>query len=126
MATSTICLDVFRNHHHELCTILDTSISTLTSFTGKLYSKKLVDRKTKREVIRTKGYEGADTLLDHLTLKLESDNSNKRYKLILELILQEEVLKDVGEKMKLPVTSASSNSIQRRPSIPSDDTAGKP
>lgn len=110
-------LNVFRKHHHELCTILDTSPTTLISFTGKLYSEKLVDVATKNEVLRTKGYQGANTLLDHLALKLEYDNSSRRYKVILELMLQEEVLQDLGEKMKVAPENTVTNSM-RALSIP--------
>ena len=51
---------------------MSVSRHTLISLTEMLYSKHVIDRPTKISVISKGGYEGADALLDHVEMKVES------------------------------------------------------
>ena len=102
--------EVLRDYHGELCELLDASSETLNSFAGKLYSKKMIGKDIKREVIRTKGYLGADTLLDHLMLKVE--DKPQRFDTILEIMMKQETMRDIAERMKMDLNNVKPVSTQ--------------
>ena len=96
-----------RRHHHDICKILDASPPTLESFTGALYQKEIVDGNTKREVFRLMGYKGADTLLDYMLLRVES---NARFiEDIIEVMRKEEALDVIVTKLEAECSQPSKN-----------------
>ena len=89
---------VLRKHHQELCRLFNTCPETLDSYVVSLYSSEMIDMDTKREVLRTKGLLGSDTLLDHLMMKVEA--KPQRLGTILEIMMDQEMMRDIAEKMK--------------------------
>ena len=90
--------DILVTHHDDLCKALTISETTLFSLTGKLYSKRIVDFRTKSEITSKGGYKGADTLMDYLGLRVDN-NSNMLY-YVLQAMRELEALKDIVEKME--------------------------
>ncbi len=105
------CCEVLRDNYGDLCQLLDTSSETLISFVVNLYAKRMIDMTIKLEVLRTKGYLGADTLLNHLRLMIEA--KPKRFDTILEIMMKQEAAKDIAEKMKRELESAKPVSAWR-------------
>ena len=54
----------FRQFHKGLCVILNRSTETLFSLTCSLFGEGVIDEQDKTAVIRLKGFEGADQLLN--------------------------------------------------------------
>ncbi len=108
--------EVLRDYHGELCQLLDASSETLSSFVVNLYAKRMIDMANKHEVLRTKGYQGADTLLDHLMLKVEA--KPERFDKILEILMKQGATKDIAEKMKRELESAKPVSAWRVQMVP--------
>ena len=89
--------DILVTHHDDLCKALTVSETTLFSLTGKLYSKRIVDFRTKSEITTKGGYKGADTLMDYLEMRVDH-NSDMLYN-VLRAMRELEALKDIVEKM---------------------------
>ena len=89
--------DILVTHHDDLCKALTVSETTLFSLTGKLYSKRIVDFRTKSEITTKGGYKGADTLMDYLEMRVDH-NSDMLYN-VLQAMRELEALKDIVEKM---------------------------
>ena len=102
---------VLRKHHQELCRLLNTCPETRDSYVVSLYSSEMIDMATKNEVLRTKSRLGPDTLLDHLMLKVE--DKPQRLDTILEIMMEQETMSDIVEKMKRELESAKPVSAWR-------------
>ena len=89
--------DILITHHDDLCKALTVSETTLFSLTGKLYSKRILDFRTKFEITSKGGYKGADTLMDYLEMRVDH-NSAMLYN-VLQAMRELEDLKDIVEKM---------------------------
>ena len=91
--------DVVRQHHHQLCKALDVSDNTLQYFTGHLFQEEIIDAPTKIEVLRKKGFHGADVLLNVVRLKVDLKP------IYLETVLMAmkplTALQDIAENMEL-------------------------
>ena len=100
MATSKeqVTSRVLVSHHNAICNVLSASKPTLISLTGMLYSKHIIDRRTKISVISKGGYKGADILLDHVEMKVESKPSI--LPTILKAMKEHESLVDIVEQME--------------------------
>ena len=57
-------------HHGEVCSRLDTVEGSLLLIAGRLFQTCIIDMKTKNEVFRQKGYEGANTMIDYVLMKI--------------------------------------------------------
>ncbi len=57
----------------------------------------------KNEVLLIKGYQGADTLLDRLMLKVEA--KPQRFDTIVEIMMEQETMRDIVERMKKDLNS---------------------
>ena len=97
MASKLDASDVLVSHHNVICNVLNISKTTLISLTGKLFEDRIVDRATKIAVMSKGGYEGADTLLDHVETRV--DNNPELLHTVLEAMRELEALKDVVEQM---------------------------
>ena len=89
---------VLRDHHNELCKVLDCADEVLLDFAGKLYSKRIIDRGTKTAVRRKKGYEAADILMDRVEIKI--DQRPTSLVTVLQVMAELEILKHILEKIQ--------------------------
>ena len=97
MASKLDASDILVSHHNVICKVLSVSKTTLISLTGKLFEVRIVDRATKIAVISKGGYEGADTLLDHVEIRV--DNNPQLLHTVLEAMRELKALKDVVEQI---------------------------
>ena len=89
---------VLVSHHNAICDVLSVSKPTLISLTGKLFSEHIIDRPTKTSVLSKGGYKGADILLDHVEMKVESNPSILQT--VLKAMKEHESLVDIVEQME--------------------------
>ena len=89
---------VLRDHHNELCKVLDCADEVLLDFAGKLYSKRIIDLQTKTAVRRKKGYEAADILMDRVEIKIEQRPTS--LVTVLQVMAELEILKHILEKIQ--------------------------
>ena len=89
--------DILVTHHDDLCKALTVSETALFSLTGNLYSKRILDFRTKSEIISKGGYKGADTLMDYLEMRV--DNNSAMLYNVLQAMRELEDLKDIVDKM---------------------------
>lgn len=85
--------EVLRKRHSRVCEALDASDITLRTVVGKFYSIDMIDSTTKAAILRKMGHEGADMLMDLLEMKV--DSRPERLQPIIEIMVQEEPLRDV-------------------------------
>ena len=90
--------DVLREYHGEICDVLNVSKDSLLSFTQKLFAVNIINRDTKISVTRIEGEEGADTLLDHIEIKVEQNPDCLQ--VVLELMENDEYLRHIVKKIK--------------------------
>ena len=112
--------DPLRRRHSHLCEVLDISETTFRSLVARLYSIGMIDTLTKTSILRKPGHEGADKLMDLLEMKV--DAKPERLHTILDIMMQEEALRDViGDiaNVQLP-TQTNSN---ENDSLPPTSTA---
>ena len=106
---------VLVSHHHVICRVLSVSETTLISLTGKLFSKRIIDMPTKTLVLSKGGYKGADILLDHVEMKVESKphilltvlDTMKEHELLVDIV--NEIVNWEGEDMKISGKLSSIN-----------------
>ena len=98
MASNTKPSIVLRHHHARLCEILDTSDITLRSLTGNLFSEEIISQMAKNDILRKRGYAGADSLMSQLGLKV--DQKPERLEKILRVMEMEESLQETVKKMR--------------------------
>ena len=96
--SKSVASDVLVFHHNDICKVLTVSQTTLFSLAGELYAKRIIDIRTKSEVISKGGYKGADTLLD--LVKMKVDNKPRILPRVFEAMQKHEALKDIVEKME--------------------------
>ena len=89
--------DILRYHFDELCKVLATSNTTMTTLAGKLYAKGIIDMPTKNEILATKGLEGANLLLDLVMIKI--DQRPERLEAVLLIMEELECLQDILTKI---------------------------
>ena len=85
--------DPLRRKHSQVCHVLDISETTFRSVVAGLFSVGMIDIGTKSDVLRKLGHEGAGKLMDMLALKV--DAKPERLSVIVEVMIQEEALRDV-------------------------------
>ena len=90
--------EVIRCHHGEVCRILDTVEGSLILVAGRLYEKCIIDMKTKNEVFRQKGYEGANTMMDYVLMKIEQNP--QLFQLAVDVLGELDILEAVVKEMK--------------------------
>ena len=90
--------DVLRENHGKICDALNVSEDSLQSFTLNLFGAGIIGKDTKISVIRTGGKKGADTLLDHINLKVEHNPDCLH--VVLELMEKDEYLSHIAKKIK--------------------------
>ena len=98
MAKKATGRGVLETHHDAICNVLSVSKTTLISLTGKLFSKHIIDRRTKTSVVSKGGYKGADILLDHVEMKVES--KPHILQIVLKAMKEHESLVDIVEQME--------------------------
>ena len=89
---------MLREYHGEICDVLNVSKDSLLSFTLQLFAVNIIDRDTKISVNRTGGKEGADTLLDHIEVKIEQNPDCLQ--VVLQLMENHEYLCNIVKKIK--------------------------
>ena len=89
---------VLVSHHNAICSVLSVSKPTLISLNGMLYSNHIIDMPTKTSVSSKGGYEGADILLDHVRMKVES--KPHILQTVLKAMKEHVSLVDIVEKME--------------------------
>ena len=97
MAKKATGCGVLETHHDAICNVLSVSKTTLISLSGKLFSKHIIDRPTKT-VVSKGGYKGADILLDHVEMKVES--KPHILQTVLKAMKEHESLVDIVEQME--------------------------
>ena len=90
--------DILRNHYGQMCNVLASANATLISLAGKLYEKCIIDMHTKNEVLRRKGLEGANALVDLVMMKI--DLRPERLDLVLQIMEELEDLQDILEMIR--------------------------
>ena len=104
--------EFLKPYHGDICDILIRSEETLIMFAGMLYGKRIIDVHTKNAVIRRKGSEGAEILMDRVEMKVEQ--TPRHLKRILRVMKKLEDLETIGRK----IGSKISRSRRRRRSHP--------
>ena len=93
-----------RPYQKDLCVLLSTSNETLICLACSLFGARVIDKINKTAIIRQKGFEGADHLLDlvydYLDGDDDSDEKNVRFETVLGLLEAEETLRDVTRKIR--------------------------
>ena len=100
--------EFLRSYHGDICAVLSRSEETLIMFAGMLYGKRIIDVHTKNAVIRKKGSEGADILMDRVEMKVEQ--TPKHLKRVLRVMKKLEDLETISRK----IGSKISRSRRRR------------
>ena len=93
--------DVFRKYHHRLCRLLHLHKQTFQSFVVAAFAKIIIDMDTKAAILDKSRYLGADTLLDHIEIKIGADPG--LFTTVFEIMEQLEDLKSIAEEMKKEV-----------------------
>ena len=87
-----------RSHLADLCKLLNISEPTLLSLTNELYSKNVIDRDVKIEVIRKGGSIGADILLTHVEMMIKQNPEHRD--VVQKAMEKQQFLHEITEKMK--------------------------
>ena len=98
MASPTKPSDHLVSCDNDICKALAASETTLDSLTGKLFQLRIVDRPTKIAVMSKGGYKGADTLLDHVEMRV--DNNPEVLITVFEAMRENTALKDITEQLE--------------------------
>ena len=86
-----------KSYHGDICNVLNRSEKTLIMFAGMLYRKRITDVHTNNAVIRRKGSEGADILMDRVEIKVKKNL--KHLKRVLGIMEKLEGLKTISHKI---------------------------
>ena len=89
--------DLLRSHYGQLCTVLASAEETQMTFAGRLFEKYIIDMQTKNAVLRTKGLEGANILVDRVMMKM--DLRPERLEIVLKIMEELEDLQDTLAKL---------------------------
>ena len=104
--------EFLRSYYGDICDVLSRSEETLIMFAGKLYGKRIIDVHTKNAVIRKKGSEGADMLMDRVTMKVEQ--TPRHLKRILMLMKKFEDLETISRKIGSKISRSRRRSDSER------------
>ena len=91
-------IEVITHHQDSVCQILHHNEGVLLLFLRKLVEKGIIDDVIKNEVDRQKGYEGVDTMMDHMKMKIQQIPD--LFPSILQVMKEFVILEDVVENMK--------------------------
>ena len=91
-------IEVITHHQDKLCQILHHNEGVLLLLLMKLVEKGIIDDMTKNEVDRQKGYEGADTMMDYMKMKIQQ--IPELFRSILQVMREFVILEDVVDNMK--------------------------
>ena len=80
------------------CTRLDTVEGSLLLVAERRFEKCIIDMKTKNEVFRQKGYEGANTMMDYVLMKIEQNP--QLFQLVVDVLGELDILEAVVKEMK--------------------------
>ena len=111
--------EFLKSYHGDICGVLSRSEETLIMFAGMLYGKRLIDVHTKNAVIRRKGSEGADILMDKVEMKVKQNPRN--LKRVLRMMKKLEDLETISRK----IGSKISRSRRRSHPLLSSDRSSK-
>ena len=100
--------EFLKSYHGDICDVLSRSEETLIMFAGMLYGKRIIDVHTKNAVIRRKGSEGADILMDRVEMKVEQNA--RHLKRVLRMMKKLEDLETISRK----IGSKTSRNRRRR------------
>ena len=89
--------EFLRSYHGDICVVLSRSEESLILFACMLYGKRIIDVHTKNTVIRKKGGEGADILMDKVEMKVEQ--TPKHLKRVLRVMKKLEDLETISRKI---------------------------
>ena len=87
-----------RNYHDKLCSILNTSESTLLLLASGFYTRRIIDQHTKIDVRRVKGFEGADILMDYVEMNV--DQNPECLDVVLQIMEKHESLCNLVRRMR--------------------------
>ena len=112
--------EFLKSYHCDICGVLSRSEETLIKFAGMLYERRIIDVHTKNAVIRKKGSEGADILMDKVEMKVKQNPRN--LKRVLRMMKKLEDLETISRK----IGSKISRNQRRRshPFLISDRSSG--
>ena len=102
--------EIIRNHSLELLKILTYSSETLPTLAVRLYQSHLISQQTKKVLLSSPPQQAAIALSDCLELKV--DQNPKHLTTILEILNEEEAMKDLVEKMELELTPRAREAVQ--------------
>ena len=91
-------IDVISHYQPEVCKILEHSDESLLSLANNLFEKGIIDDMTKNEVDRQKGYDGADTMIEYVKMKIKQTPA--LCQTFLQVMEKLVVLEDVVEHIK--------------------------
>ena len=77
---------------------MEKSGTTLRDLTGELFQEGIVDTASKNEIFRQKGYDGADTLMDLVEMKV--DANPQHFDTVLQLMRRQDDLREIVQKME--------------------------
>ena len=91
-------IEVISHYQQEVCKILKHNDALLLSLAINLVEKGIIDEMTKNEVDRQKGYDGADTMMDYVKIKIKQTPA--LCQTFLQVMEEFVVLEDVVEHIK--------------------------
>ena len=91
-------IEVITHHQDKLCQVLHHNEEVLLLLLMKLVENSIIDDMTKNEVDRQKGYEGADTMMDHVKMKIQQIPALSQS--ILQVMREFAFFEDIVENMK--------------------------
>ena len=91
-------IEVISHYQLEVCKILEHNDGSLLSLANNLFKKGIIDDMTKKEVDRQKGFDGADTMMEYVKMKIKQTPALcQTFREVMEELV---VLEDVVEHMK--------------------------
>ena len=100
--------EFLKSHHGDICDVLSRSEETLIMFSGMLYGKRIIDVHTKNTVIRKKGSEGADILMNTVEMKVEQ--TPRHLKRVLRLMKKLEDLETISHRIGRQISRSQRSS----------------
>ena len=91
-------IEAISHYQLEVCKLLEHNDGLLVSLANNLFEKGIIDDMTKNEVDRQKGYDGADTMMDYVKMKIKQ--TPELCQTFLQVMEEFIVLEDVVEHVK--------------------------
>ena len=107
--------EFLKSYHGDICGVLSRSEEMLIKFASMLYGKRIIDVYTKNTVIKKKGSEGADILMDRVEMTVEQNP--RHLKRILRMMKKLEDLETISRKIGSEI---SRNRRRSHPFLSSD------